>query len=167
MPRWFAPLWGIFGIAGLLVQAMVRMVPRVHDMLQQDLAAWQWGLLVLWVGWMAHAEGLRGFHRRFSPRIVARAVTLTRSSSGLHRLLAPIYCMGYIHASRRRKIVAWAVSSGIALLAAGVGRLPPLWRGFVDAGVVVGLGIGLASLGYYTVQALTGKRLPVDPELPS
>jgi hypothetical protein len=40
------------------------------------------------------------------------------------------------------------------------------WRGIVDAGVVVGLGIGTASIVWHAVRAMAGTPPPVGADLP-
>jgi hypothetical protein len=76
--------------------------------------------------------------------------------------------MGLVHATRKRKIVSWSVSLGVAGIVAAVKRLPYPWRNIVDAGVVVGLSWGsLSILAIYMKAWFTGK-LPesVDAALP-
>ncbi len=43
-------------------------------------------------------------------------------------------------------VTSWAVTPGIAVVVFGVRHVPQPWRGIIDAGVVVGLLIGLLSL---------------------
>lgn len=162
-----AAAWGVLGIVALLTQALVRLTPRAIEALQMDLGAVHWIVLAVWVVFMAHAEGYKGFHRKFSPRVVARAQTLVRSTSVLHRVLAPAYCMSLMHASRRGLVVAWCVVLGITALVAIVSQMSQPWRGIVDAGVVVGLGIGQASIVFYAVRAMGGTSPPIAPDLPN
>lgn len=158
--------WGIGGVAMLLTQALVRLTPRALEAIDSGLSWPQWLALGGWVGFMAHAEGLRGFHRRFSPRVVARALVLAQQGTPLQLLLAPAYCMSLLHASRRGRVVAWSVVAGIAALVAIVSRMAQPWRGIVDAGVVAGLGIGLGSLLLHTVRAMAGRPPTIAPDLP-
>lgn len=161
-----AAAWGVLGVVALLAQALVRLGPRAVEALRMELGVVQWVVLAVWVAFMAHAEGWRGFHRRFSPRVVARAATLAKGGAPLHRILAPAYCMSLLHASRRGLIVAWCVVVGIFGLVAIVSTFAQPWRGIVDAGVVVGLGIGLASILWHALRAMTGTPPPVLPDLP-
>jgi len=54
--------------------------------------------------------------------------------------------MGYFHATKRTKIVAYSLTIGITLLVILVRLIPQPWRGIIDAGVVVGLTWGVLSL---------------------
>ena len=158
--------WGVLGVVAVLTQALVRLGPRAREALTMELGAVEWIVLVGWVAFMAHAEGWRGFHLRFSPRVVARAATLVNQPPLLHAILAPVYCMAWFHATRRAMIVAWCVLAGILGLISVVSMLPQPWRGIVDAGVVVGLGIGMISILWHAARAMLGTPAPVSPELP-
>jgi hypothetical protein len=161
-----AAAWGVLGVIALLAQALFRLGPRAVEALRMELDVVQWVVLAVWVVFMAHAEGYRGFHRRFSPRVVARAMTLVHGGSILHRVLAPAYCMSLLHASRRGITVAWSLVAGITVLVLLVSTMSQPWRGIVDAGVVVGLGIGAASIVLHAVRAMGGKSPPIAPDLP-
>jgi hypothetical protein len=161
-----AAAWGVLGVVALLGQALVRLGPRALDAVRMDLDVVHWIVLVAWVAFMAHAEGWRGFHQRFSPRVVSRAATLLRPARAWHGIVAPLYCMSLVHASRRGLIVAWCVSLGIVGLITVVSTMTQPWRGIVDAGVVVGLGIGTASIVWHAVRAMAGTPPPVGPDLP-
>src|SRR5690606_962340 len=65
--------WGVAGVLALLAQALVRLTPLALDAIEAGLSPVQWAVMGLWIVLNAHAEGYRGFHRRFSPRVVARA----------------------------------------------------------------------------------------------
>lgn len=158
--------WGIVGVVALLAQALVRLAPLAWDAVVGGLSAFQWAILCAWVAISAHAEGYRGFHRRFSPRVVARALHLSaRPRLGLV-LVAPIYCMSLVHASRRGLIVARVLVVAIVLLVVSVRMLDAPWRGIVDAGVVVGLGLGTLSLLGFVAAAIGGRPPAIDPDLP-
>ena len=47
--------------------------------------------------------------------------------------------MGLMHATKKRRIISWSISIGVAFIVAVVKRLPYPWRSIVDAGVVTGL----------------------------
>ena len=63
-------------------------------------------------------------------------------------------------------LVARLLVLGIVGLVMAVRLLPQPWRGIVDAGVVVGLAIGITSIVHYTVVALLGRPLPIPPDVP-
>jgi hypothetical protein len=74
----------------------------------------------------AYVEGYKAFQLKFSPLVVQRAMTLSRSPPPPlhHTLLAPFYSMGLFHASKKRKIVSWSISIGVAFIVGAVKRLP-------------------------------------------
>lgn len=136
-----------------------------------DLGRMHWFALAVSVFYMAYAEGYKGFHRAFAPRVVARASYLSANPRPLHMLLAPVFCMGYIYATRKRKLLSFALTSMIVCFVLLVRLLPQPWRGIVDAGVVTGLVLGIASILYFLWQRLRYPERPgveVDvPELSS
>jgi hypothetical protein len=115
---------------------------------------------------MAYFEGYRGFQRGFSPRVVVRALHLALHPRPLHVLLAPLFCMGLIHASRRRLLSSWILLVSIVAIVLLVRVLPQPYRGLVDAGVVVGLAWGLVALVGFAWAALAGSPPRVSAELP-
>lgn len=157
--------WGVGGIAVLLIQALARLTPLALEAVASPLSVLQWVILLLWVVLNAHAEGYRGFQRRFSPRTVARAAFLAEQPTAGRVLLAPLFCMGLFAATRRVLIAAWGVLIGVTCLVLWVRTLSQPWRGIIDAGVVVGLGWGLISLLVIAAAVWTGRRNADDPEL--
>ena len=159
-------IWGIAGVSTLLGWAIYRLTPLALDGLSQDLTWYHWAALVAWVAFMAFGEGYRGFQKAFSPRVAARARYLMHHPRPLHVLLGPVFCMGFIHATRRRKIVSSAVTGGVIFLVLIVRLLPQPWRGIVDLGVVVGLSWGLIALLLFTARALFAEHYDHPPETP-
>jgi hypothetical protein len=115
---------------------------------------------------MAYAEGYRAFQQGFSPRVAARARYLRDHPNVLHALLAPLFCMAYFHALKRRQIVSLSVTAGIIVLVVLVRLLSQPWRGIIDGSVVVGLVWGLVSLIVFGFQAFTLERFNYSPEVP-
>lgn len=161
-----AGLWGILGVVALLGEAIVRLLPLALDLLGRSMSVIEVTVLVAWVLAMTIAEGYRGFHLQFSPRVVARAMYLEAHPRPLHVVLAPLYCMGLVHATRRRLITSWLLTIGIVAIVLLVRRLPQPWRGIVDAGVIAGLSCGLLSIVYFTVRGLRGAAMPVAADVP-
>lgn len=158
--------WGLLGVALLVGQALVRLTPIALDALRSGtMTPLQWAVCAVWVVVNAHAEGYRGFHRRFVPRTIARARHLGRHPTPRRVALAPMFCMGLFGATRRVVVTAWTLVVGISLLILWVRGLPQPWRGIVDAGVVVGLGIGWASLVGTYVRVRMGRVPIADPAL--
>lgn len=168
-PTWLGRVgmaWGILGVVALLTQALLRLTPMVLDAIEQGLTTWQWIVGGLWVVLNAHAEGYRGFHRRFSPRVIARAQVIAADPRPLWVVFAPFFCMSLFHASRRGLKVARILVVAIIIVVILVRQLEQPWRGIIDAGVVVGLGLGMLSMLYFLMRSLGGHALPVPPDLP-
>jgi hypothetical protein len=147
--------WGILGVALLLGRALYQLTPfALEAVASSALGPLHWLILAAWVGFNAYAEGYVGFHQKFSPRVVQRALDLGRNWTPLRALLAAPYCIGLFDAPRRTMITGWVMVILITALVIGVRHVPQPWRGIIDAGVVVGLGIGLVSLLARYVAAL-------------
>lgn len=120
-----------------------------------------------WVVLNAYAEGYRAFQLRFSPRVVVRAHHLARNPQPLHVVLAPLYCMALIHATRRARIVAWATLLMIVGFVLTLRLVPQPWRGIVDGGVVIALIWGIAAIVVLFARSVFTGRLPtVAAEIP-
>lgn len=167
IPRTLISAWGVLGVVAFLLSAIGRLLPRALDaipLLDGPLAAAYVGSVVF----MAYSEGYRGFQLQFSPRVVGRAEWVAHHRPPHLVVLAPLMAMGLIHASRKRLTIAWCALIGIVGLVALVSHLDPVWRGIVDAGVVVGLAWGVVAILWFWVRALRGHppEVPIDlPEL--
>jgi len=159
-------IWGVIGLAMLLLLAISRLLGNVHESL---LVPWHWyhycALAVSVLG-MAYSEGYRGFQRGFSPRVAARARHVRENPRKRFVVLGPLFCASYFHASRRRQITAISVTLGIIVLVALVRLVAQPWRGIIDAGVIVGLVWGVISLVVISYIALTADKFDHSPELP-
>jgi hypothetical protein len=158
--------WGIGGVIAILAKAITRLTPLVLELGELALAPLELVALVFWIVWMAYAEGYKGFHKQFSPRVVARAVHLGRHARAWLVVLAPVYCIGLVHATRKRLVVSWVLTLAIVALVIGVRQLPQPWRGIIDAGVVLGLALGITSIAYFAVRSARGHAMPVPPDVP-
>lgn len=163
----FGAIWGLVGISLLLGSAVYRLSILAIVGLSYDLRWYHGVSLVIFIIFMAYAEGYRGFQQRFSPRAAARAKYLKDRPNIIHSLLAPFFCMGYFHASRRRKIVSISLTLGIIVLVLLVRLVPQPWRGIIDVGVVIGLAWGIISLFIFSIQAFTSKAFKYSPEVPA
>ncbi len=151
----------------LLLFAVLRLSPMAFELSSYDLEIVHWSMLAVSILYMAYAEGYKGFHLGFAPRVVARASYLSANPRLLHILFAPVFCMGYIHATRRRKLLSFGLTSMIICFVLIVRLLPQPWRGIVDAGVVTGLILGIASIAFFLMQRLRfPDRLQVAIDLP-
>lgn len=159
-------LWGVFGVVLLLCQAIYRLTPVALEAMAQ-LSTPQTALLLVWMAVSAYSEGYRGFQKRFSPKVVKRALHLAAHPRPLYVVFAPAYCMAFFHATRRGLIVAWGVTVMVVTLVVLVRLVPQPWRGIIDAGVVLGLGWGLVSLLYNAWLGLRGGDISGPSELPA
>jgi hypothetical protein len=161
-----AGLWGILGVVALLGEAIYRLFPLALDLSRSALSAFEIAILVAWIAIAAYSEGYRGFHLQFSPRVVARAVHLSAHPRPLFVVLAPLYCMGLVHATKRRLISSWVLTLAIIAVVLLVRELAQPWRGIIDSGVVVGLSWGLVSIGVHALRAVRGAPMPVAADVP-
>jgi hypothetical protein len=162
----FGAFWGLAGVALLLGSAIYRLTPLAIDAFTYDWSWYHWLSFALMLFFMAYAEGYRAFQLGFSPRVAARARHLRDHPNALYAVLAPLFCMAYFHAPKRRQIVSISVTAGIIVLVILVRLLEQPWRGIIDGSVVVGLAWGLVSLIVFGYQAVTVEQFPYSPEVP-
>ena len=162
----FGAAWGIGGVGLLLVYALYRLSEMAMNAFVVELYWYHWLLLISNTLFMAYSEGYKGFQLAFSPRVAARARHLLHHPRLLHVLLAPLFCMGYFHTTRKRLIAAYVLFFGILALILIVQQLSQPWRGILDVGVVVGLSWGLISLIWFSFQAMAAKSFQYSPEVP-
>lgn len=161
----FALGWGVIGLFATLIEAILRLAPLALYPLQTGMSPLAWTAYVSFVAFNGYAEGYRGFQRAFSPRVAVRAVLLVRELNWQRALLAPLFLMGLVDATRRRLIANWILVFGIVCLVMLIRLAPQPWRGVVDAGVVVGLAWGTLSTLYFLVRAASGRVPEADPEV--
>lgn len=163
----FILAWGVLGVAMLLGQAIYRLAPLAIEPLRGgELSSLQIAAYIGFAGFMGYSEGYRGFQKRFSPKVVTRAIYLMENPRPLHVLFAPAFCMAYFHATKRGLLTSWGVSSMVVVLIILVRGIAQPWRGIIDGGVVLGLSWGVGALLYHTWVALRGGELDAQPELP-
>lgn len=156
--RHLGALWGVSGFVLLIGFAVVRLFEVFEQSLNETWNPLHWGVLVAFVIFMAYSEGYKGFHRSYSPRLAARAFYLAQSGSPIELALAPFYCMSFFRAPKKRIIVSFALTIMIIALVTLFHYIPQPWRGILDAGVVVGLSIGLASTLYFCARIFIFSR---------
>jgi hypothetical protein len=161
------PLWGIGGIAAVLIYAIVKLSRYVLEAVATDLPAWAWVLLLANVAFLLYAEGWRGFQRQFSPRVAARALHLQTHPTALRVWLAPLFCAGYFGGTRALVVRIWLGTALIVAAVLLVQELTQPWRGILDAGVCAGLTWGTVSLLAASWRALATGVAPVPPETPA
>jgi hypothetical protein len=155
-------LWGSAGLAALLMVCALRLWPHAVDGVREVTTLGQalgGALIVAGIAW---AEGYRGFWCGLSPLVAARSRWLAQHPRPLLLLMAPVFTLGMLHATRRRLIRAWALTAMITGFIVAVPLLPSPWRGLIDLGVVVGLSVGALSILARTCQGAGS-----DPEVPA
>lgn len=161
-----AAIWGFLGICLLFGSAIYRLGTMALQLSPGDFSWYHWLALAASLVFMGFAEGYRGFQQNFSPRAAARIRYLSRNLTPARGLLAPLFCMGFFHASRKRMIVSYSLTGGIILLILLVRMVAQPWRGIIDVGVVLGLTWGILSLAAFTLQAFTNPGFSHSPETP-
>ncbi|MDH4162478.1 MAG: hypothetical protein OEW15_07280 [Nitrospirota bacterium] len=159
-------IWGVAGVLMLLLSAAIRLWSKAIDAFSHPFTWEHWVSLVIIVLGMAYMEGYKGFQQSFSPRTAARAKYLRHHPSMRNILLAPFFCMGYFHATKRRMTASISLTLGIIVLVVLVSFIAQPWRGIIDAGVVVGLIWGIVSLFIFSIKAWGGGHYPYSPEVP-
>ncbi len=159
--------WGLGGVLALLAFAIYRLAPLAFELADLRLNLLHWAALIFSVVYMSYAEGYKGFHLGFAPRVVVRAQYLGRNPTPGFVLLAPLFCMGFVHATPRRKLATIGLTVMIVCFIAVARQLPQPWRGILDAGVVAGLSIGICSILYFMALAWPArKKIDVSADTP-
>lgn len=158
--------WGLGGFLLLMASAFRRLVPMSAGAFDHELGAVHYAALIVWLVFMIYSEAYKGFHRAFAPRFGARLKHLYDHPSPLLVAFAPLYAMCYIHATRKRRIVVFSLTTGIILLIILIKQLPQPWRGIIDVGVVAGLFLGTLSVIHFTIRAFRDPAFSFDPGLP-
>ena len=165
--RFFGPIWGLMGVLSLLGFAIYRLTPRALDAVSSDLTLVQWIVLVAFAVFMVVSEGYRGFQKKFAPRTAARIRYLRDQPDLLRTLLAPLFCMGYFHATKKVQITSICLTLALVMLIVLLSIFcPEPWRGIIDVGVVLGLTWGVGSTLAFTFKALTEREFPYSAETP-
>ena len=160
--------WGIGGVVLLLLFAIYRLLPLALDLVGTNMSTMHWLSLVFSILYMGYAEGYKGFHLAFAPRVIVRANYLKQNPRLTHVLLAPLFCMGFIYATTRRRLSSIALTCMIIVFIMIARLLPQPWRGILDAGVVVGLSLGIASIIYFLIALYNRPSLiTVSAEIPA
>jgi hypothetical protein len=162
-PNWSVSTFGLVVVAMTLAEASVRLGVRavltVHAV-GKGLHSAQYLLLALSVLAFGYGEGYRALHRRFVPHVIDRATTLARTHQRRLRdwLAAPLYMLCLVQAEPRVLRRGWLSVFSIVCAVVAVRELPEPYRGIIDAGVAVALGIGLFSLICGYVAAVRSKQ---------
>ncbi|HAW13791.1 MAG TPA: hypothetical protein DCW37_01090 [Cellvibrionales bacterium] len=160
-----ASCWGIIGFYSLVIFAMIRLSVYTVEAFAQPFTLVQWLVLVVSLIFMAYSEGYKGFQKSYSPRFAARVHYLSSQANGLQLILAPLFCMGFFNAPKRRIISSVLLSSMIVTFVLLFKLVPQPWRGILDAGVVLGLIWGLITTALCCYQVFFTSKPIADPEV--
>jgi uncharacterized membrane-anchored protein YitT (DUF2179 family) len=158
--------WGAIGVIGLLLTSVVRLSDIALEFLLYPAQIWHYGALALWVVFMAYSEGYKGFQQSFSPRVAARLLWLRHNPKPWLVLLAPLFAMGFIYASKKRTLVSFTILLMVLVFIFIALNLPQPWRPILDAGVVMGLLWGMVATGWQIFTVMRADASLVDPDLP-
>ena len=109
-------LWGVAGVSLLLLSAVFRLGAVALQTLRMDLDRWHRVACVVSLIFIGITEGYMAFQRGYSPRVAARALHLKDNPQLWHVVLAPVFCMGLIHATRRRLMSSWILAVAVILI---------------------------------------------------
>ncbi|MCZ6916267.1 MAG: hypothetical protein O7I93_05790 [Gemmatimonadetes bacterium] len=141
--------------------ATVRLTRVGLEAFDYPLQVHHWAFLVVFLLFMLISEGYRGFQKSFAPRVASRARELQLDPRALPALLAPLFCMGFIYATRSRMLRSYGLAGMIVIFVLIVRRLPQPWHALVDLGVAAGLLWGVLAVIAFTYRVFGG---PVDTE---
>ncbi|MEM6886491.1 MAG: hypothetical protein AAF571_15825 [Verrucomicrobiota bacterium] len=161
-----AAIWGVLGVVLILSQACWRLGQESLKAFEYEWGPLHWVIFILIALFMGYSEGYKAFQKQFSPRVVSRARTLFTACTTAQLIFAPLFCMGFFHATKKRKIITYIVTLGIVLLIIGVRLMPHPWRGMVDVGVVIGLSWGMIAIIAFTLVAWKKADWDYPPDLP-
>ena len=160
-----AVLWAIAGLMLLLGFACWRLSLYTIESISMPLNWMHWIVFIAWTIFMAHGEGYKGFQLKFSPRFAARCKYLSSHATWLQTLLAPLFCMAYFHAPKKRVVATYALTIMIIAFIFAFRLIPQPWKGLLDFGVVFGLLWGAVSTAYYCFKAFTDENFNRDNEV--
>lgn len=158
--------WGLLGVTVFLMGAVFRVMPNWEEVSTAATGPLAYALLAFLLPVMVYFEGYRGFYKGFAPRVVSRSKSLPNESKRVYQVLAPLFCMGFIGSSRRRKLGLSVVTLSIAVLVLWVKGLSQPWRWVIDFSVGMALLGGTLSIIWLAYRDWHREEYPCDPEIP-
>ena len=150
-------IYSIGGVIAIFSSAIFRLYPHVREVFSFELTTINWIVLIAYLAVMIIGKGFFALHRGFVPRVMNRAELLAENGKLIDRLLAPLYCMGFFKAPKKRLIISYAMLLLIITFIVSASKISQPWRGIIDLGVVVGLSIGILSLLFLGINKLISK----------
>lgn len=142
----YTQIWAVGGVAITFAVAIFRLADRGLAVIRGGLDPAEWLVLLLLTAAFVYGEGIRALARRWVPFVIGRTAELAGRPPLRDQLLAPLYAMGLVGASRRMLIRCWAGVFAIAAAVFIVRAFPEPWRGLVDFAVAAALVCGLVAI---------------------
>lgn len=162
-----AAAWGVVGLSMLLGFATWRLTMNSIEALKMPLNWVHWVVAIIFFAFMVYSEGYKGFQKSFAPRFAVRTRHLLYNTTSVQLLLAPLFCMSYFHAPKRRIIATFTLTTAIIILISLFQFIPQPWRGLLDAGVAAGLVWGIIANALFCIKAFTDEAFSWDAEIPA
>ena len=163
--RSLSVIWGFLGFIFLLIYALVRLSVIAIDSFSYDYNIYHWVALIANCLFMAYSEGYKGFQKSFSPRLAARLKYLYREGNPFELILAPLFCMSFFNAPKKRIFISISLTILIIGFIIFFHKLPQPWRGILDVGVLIGLSWGIVVSCYFLILEFKSKDFLIDPEI--
>ena len=139
-------IYSIGGVIAIFSSAIYRLYPHVRESMSYEYSTLNWIVLTAYLIVMIVGKGYFALHRGFVPRVIDRSELLIENGNLIDKLLAPLYCMGFFKAPRKRIIISYVMIFFIVSFIVSASKISQPWRGIIDLGVVVGLSLGILSL---------------------
>ncbi|MCK5050497.1 MAG: hypothetical protein KAS53_02065, partial [Candidatus Cloacimonetes bacterium] len=150
-------IYSIGGVIAIFSSAIFRLYPHVREGFSFELTTLNWVVLIAYLAVMIVAKGYFALHCSFVPRVINRSELLVENGKLIDRLLAPLYCMGFFKAPKKRIIISYAMLLLIIAFIVSASKISQPWRGIIDLGVIVGLSLGILSLLFLGINKLISK----------
>jgi len=135
--------WALLSLVLIFATAVARLAARGITTIRGGLDPAEWLALVVLMILFIYGEGVRGLQRRWVPAVLRRVAELRTGRRVSHWLLAPLYAILLIGASKRTLWRAWAGVAAIVAAVLIVRSFPEPWRGMTDLSVAAALAWGL------------------------
>ena len=139
-------IYSIGGVIAIFSSAIYRLYPHVKKSMSYEFSTLNWIVLAAYLIVMIVGKGYFALHRGFVPRVVNRSEQIIENGKLIDKILAPLYCMGFFKAPRKRMIISYVMIFFIVSFIVSASKIAQPWRGIIDLGVIIGLSLGILSL---------------------
>lgn len=147
-------IYSIGGVIAIFSSAIYRLYPHVHESFSYEFSISNWIVLSVYLIVMIVGKGYFALHRGFVPRVINRSEQLIENGKLIDRLLAPLYCMGFFKAPKKRMLISYVMILLIVSFIVSASKISQPWRGIIDIGVIIGLSLGILSLLFLGIKKL-------------